>query len=279
MKLGYSTWGMPTVSIDVILEHLAQLGFDGVEIGVLPGFTTAVNKLDNHERRRILQLLKKHNLTLSAISSYLSMMEPEAETHARHLAQVQGAIDLAIEWPQDGKPPIVITGIGGKPGQLEKFQGQLVDRLGELGEYAQTRGVTVALEPHIGAAIETPDQMVAFMGLIQSPAIRVNFDISHFNILGIPIEESVTKMLPYTAHTHVKDEQGRYPDYEYLIPGEGEFDYVRYLKAMHAQGYQGFISVEISKMVQRRPNYDPLAAATQSYQIVSQAFVEAGLER
>jgi sugar phosphate isomerase/epimerase len=86
-------------------------------------------------------------------------------------------------------------------------------------------------------------------------------------------------MLPYTAHTHVKDERGRYPDYDYLIPGEGEFDYVRYLKAMQAHGYQGFISVEISKMVQRRPNYDPLAAATQSYEVVSRAFVEAGLDR
>ncbi|RME55855.1 MAG: sugar phosphate isomerase/epimerase, partial [Caldilineae bacterium] len=35
MKLGYSTWGMPTVPVDVALRHLADLGYDGVELTVL----------------------------------------------------------------------------------------------------------------------------------------------------------------------------------------------------------------------------------------------------
>jgi sugar phosphate isomerase/epimerase len=270
---------MPTVPIETSLAHLAGLGFDAVEIVVLPGYTTALANLDAGERRRIAGLLKEHRLALSAVSSYLSMLEQDPERFARNLAQVQGAIDLAVAWAQDGQPPVVITGIGGKPGQLETLQDQLIERVEALGDYAQARGVTVAVEHHIGTVMEWPDQAVAFIKQVKSPAIRFNFDISHFNILGIAIEESVAKMVPYAAHTHVKDERGRYPDYEYVIPGEGEFDYVRYLKAMAGHGYTGFISVEISKMVQRRPDYDPLAAASQSYHILSRAFAEAGLER
>ena len=279
MQLGYSTWGMPTVPVDTALQHLAELGFDAVELTVLPRYTTTVANLDSSERLRIADLLTTHRLTLSAVGSYLNLMEQNADAFAQNLAYVQRAIQLAVDWAQNGKPPVVISGFGGRLGDLATQQDQLVERLNHLGDYAQAKGIIVALEHHVGATVETPDQTVAIMQQVASPAIRVNFDISHFNVVGVPIEESVEKMMPYTVHTHVKDERGRYPNYEYLIPGEGEFDYIRYLKALDAHHYTGCVSTEISVMVQRRPHYDPLATATQSYQILSHAFAKAGIER
>lgn len=279
MKLGYSTWGMPTVPVDVSLKHLAELGFDAVEITVLPRYTTALSNLDRNERQRIVQLLEQHNLALSAVGAYLDLLDPDPAKFAEHAAYVQDAVDLAVDLALHGHMPVVISGFGGKPGDLATRQDQLVERLEQLGDYAQSRGVTLAIEHHVGAAVETPDQTVAIMQQVRSPAVRVNFDISHFNVVGIPIEESVAKLMPYTAHTHVKDELGRAPNHQYLIPGEGEFDYVRYLKAMQSHGYTGFVSTEISVMVQRRPNYDPLATATQSYAVLSRAFADAGIER
>ena len=56
-------------------------------------------------------------------------------------------------------------------------------------------------------------------------------------------------------------------------------DYVRYLRAMERAGYDGHIVVEVSLMVQRRPDYDPLAAATRSYEVLALAFAEAGVPR
>ncbi len=132
MQLGYSTWGMSSVPIDVILPHLADLGFDSVEICVLPRFTTALESLHRAERRRIATLLEQHNLTLSAVNAYLSMMEQDPEMFARNLAYVKGAIDLAVDWAQHGEPPPVITGIGGKPGELAAAQSQLIELLGAL---------------------------------------------------------------------------------------------------------------------------------------------------
>lgn len=279
MKLGYSTWGMPEVPIDVILPHLSGLGFDAVEICVLPGFRTALTTLDGAERRRIADLLRRHGLTLSAVNYYVSMMEEDAERYAHNLSQIKAAIDLAAEWTLGDLPPAVVSGIGGRPGDLKSRQPQLIDRLNHLGRYAEARGITVALEHHVGNAAETPEQTIGLMSQVESPAIRVNFDISHFNVMGIPIEESVAKMLPYAAHTHIKDERGRAPNHAYLVPGEGEFDYVAYLRAMNAGGYTGVISVEISKMVQNRPDYDPLATAAQSYAVVARAFNEASVNR
>jgi sugar phosphate isomerase/epimerase len=109
--------------------------------------------------------------------------------------------------------------------------------------------------------------------------LTIHFDISHFNVQGIAMEPVVAQLAPHSAHTHVKDERGMAPDREFLIPGEGETDYVRYLKAMQEAGYDGHIVVEISLMVQRRVDYDALAAASQSYRMLARAFDDAGIAR
>ncbi|MEZ4617946.1 MAG: sugar phosphate isomerase/epimerase [Caldilineaceae bacterium] len=283
MYLGFSTWAMPDLPIEPVIVHLAELGFDAIEIGVLPNFTTALDNLNITERKRIPQLLREHDLYLSAVSSYLPMMEQDEAKFAFNRDYVKRTVDLADEWRDlwipSGQPPVVVSGFGGKPGDIAALELQLVDRLNELGEYAEAHNVLLAFEHHVGNAYETPDQTVALMKQVTSPAVKVNFDISHFNVMGYSIEESVEKLLPYAAHTHVKDELGRAPNHQYLIPGEGEFAYVRYLQAMQTRGYNGAISTEISKMVQNRPDYDPLATATRSYAVLSRAFADADIAR
>ena len=56
MRLGYSTWGMPGLPIDVTLDHVARLGFEGIELTIVPGYTTELRRLDVAERRRIRAL-------------------------------------------------------------------------------------------------------------------------------------------------------------------------------------------------------------------------------
>jgi inosose dehydratase len=130
-----------------------------------------------------------------------------------------------------------------------------------LCDYAAERGVIVGIEPHVSDLLETPQRARELLDLLPRPNLKLTFDISHFNVQGIPIEESVAICAPIACFTHIKDERGVVPDFEFLIPGEGDFDYVRYLKAMHRAGWTGDVGVEISLMVQRRPNYDPWAAA------------------
>ena len=61
-------------------------------------------------------------------------------------------------------------------------------------------------------------------------------------------------------------------------PDRGDYDYVTYLKELDAAGYTGFVTVEISVMVQRKPGYDPLAAAWKSYDTMMKAAMMAGIE-
>lgn len=279
MKLGYSTWGMPTVPVDTAISHVANLGFDGIELTIIPRFTTELSSLDSAERKRISLLLKEHNLALPAIAAHSSLMDTDPEAHERNMQRLKGGVDLAVELAQGDEIAAVNTTPGGKPDDWDTQKDFLAERVGELVDYGASRGVTIAMEPHIGAIIDTPDKVLELLEIVNSPFLKVNFDISHFEIVGMPTEETVSALAPVSAHTHVKDQRGIAPDFEFLIPGEGPFDYVAYLKAMQAHGYDGFITAEVSFMVQARENYDPLAAATLSYETLSKAFEEAGINR
>ena len=279
MKLGFSTWGMPAVPIDAIVRHLSGLGFDGVELTVLSHHTTALESLSSDERRRIFNLLREHNLQLPAIAGHVSLMDEDSANHAANLQRLKQTIDLALDWAGPDGPPVIDTTAGGVPEDWDSKLAMLVERIQEAAGYAESQGVTIAIEPHVGSIIDTPDRMTEVIRRVGSDAIAVNFDISHFNVMGIGIEESVSKLAPLARHTHVKDERGVVPDFEFLVPGEGEFDYVAYLKSMQRHGYTGFITAEISNMVQRRTPYYPLAVATQTYEVLAQAFNDAGIER
>ncbi len=277
MKIGYCTWGMPNVPIDTIIPFLERTGYTGVELTVIPGYTTDLALLDSSERKRIARLLTDHHLELPAIAAQTHMVDLEPEIARVHAKRLTDAVDLAVEWAQNGVPPAVDTTVGGTPQDWDALSPLLFERMGKLVHYAEQRGVIIAAEPHVGTLLDTPARVLELLRQINSPWLKLNFDISHFNVQGIPYTESVPLLAPHTIHTHVKDERGVVPDYEFLIPGEGVFDYVGYLHAMRAAGYEGYITAEISNMVwQRRPGYDALAAAEQTYVTLARAFEQAG---
>jgi sugar phosphate isomerase/epimerase len=279
MKLGYTTWGMPSMTIDEAVNHIARLGYDGIEIAVLPGWTTAIDTLDGAERRRILRLINDAGLTLSAIAGHASLLEDDADQHAANVARIQAAIDVALDWQQGSAPPFVNTLSGGRSEDWDAQHARFVERLAPVVDYAAQQGVILAMEPHVHGLVDTPKRMLVILEQIDSPYLKVNFDISHFDILGMTIEESVAALVEHSVHTHVKDQRGRVPDYEFLTPGEGDFDFVAYLRAMQAHGYDGFINAEVSKMRQAKPDYDPVAALELSYRTLAGAFEAAGIAR
>ncbi len=282
MKLGFSTWAMPQVPIDAALEHIAATGYTGVEITVRRGWSTELGRLDADERRRIRARVTALGLDLPAITAPGTLVG-EREAVATSLAHVRGAIELAAAWAGPAGPPVVVTVPGGRPPDWDDpaRRAQLVENTAALARYAEQAGVVFAVEAHVLQIVERPEQQLWLMEQVNSPALKVNFDISHFEVLGIPTEASVQALVPdgNDVHTHLKDQRGRSPDHEYLVPGEGDFDYVRYLTAMQAAGYTGYIVPEISMMVQRRPSYDPLATCTQSFAVLDRAFQQAGISR
>lgn len=280
MRICYSTWSMQKPSVDEMIRNLAEIGFDSMELTVAPGWSTELDSLDQAERKRIRGLLDRYNMPLPAIAGHRPLLALDPAEHDDNWRRLVGAIDLCVDLAGPEGPPSLDTTVGaGKNQSWDQVMNLLLERLTALCDYARERGVVVAIEPHVGDVLSTPQRARELLALMNHPALSLTFDISHFNVQGVPVDQSVSLLAPVSCFTHIKDERGRAPDHEFLIPGEGEFDYVNYLNAMHEAGWTGDVGVEISLMVQRRSNYDPWTAARQSYEVVSRAFEAAGVPR
>ena len=278
MRIGFSTWGMRRVPIDDALLAIADMGFQGVELSVAPGWPTEMESLDAPMRRSIAGLLEDHGLVLTSVIRNASMVDEDAAANAANMQSLRDAIDVAAELTQPSETPVMVSHLGGRTEDWESKRGIAVDRLGPLADYAREQGVVIGIEIHCGSMLNLPERVVWLMEQVGHPNVRINFDISHMEVMGIGIDECVPIIAPHSVHTHVKDQRGRYPDHEFLTPGEGPFDFVHYLKAMLATGYEGFITAEVSVMVQRRPAFDPFFHAQLAYWTLYKAFQVAGIE-
>ncbi len=276
MKLGLSNWGMPKIGFDDFVRFAARTGYCGIELTVLPNWSTRLSTLTPGVVSSCRGLLAELDLDLPAIAAHSPLLSDSRVRVTDSELRLRRAIDLALEFdPID--PPAINTTVGGAPGDWENDRAKVLDRLGPLVEYARAAKVAIALEPHVGSTLHTPQQAVWVLGELGTEGLGVNFDYSHFLAQGIAVAEAVNQLAPHTLHTHLKGVAGRWPDHKFLVPGEDDYDYAGELALMDAAGYCGYQTLEVSFMVQDRPAYDPFESARLGYQTIAAAFTQAGL--
>lgn len=277
MRFGYSAWAMPRLAVDEQIALVREVGYAGIELVSSPTGSLDAQRVDVAERRRIRRLLDDAGLALPSIAAHGDLLEPDPQTRGANLSRVQAGIDLAADLAGGEGPPCVVTMGYGRPQEYEAQREAIAEGFATLGRYAERRGVVVALEPHVGQAFDLPERVAWLMERVGSPQVRLNLDNSHFEVMGCDLATYIPLLAPYAVHTHVKDQRGRSPQHQFLVPGEGDFDYSRYLREMARAGYGGFITVEISVMVQGRPDYDPRVTAGRAFATLARAAAEAGL--
>jgi sugar phosphate isomerase/epimerase len=275
MKHGYCTYGYGMVPIEESLPHIAELGFQGIELCTLPGYSTNLELLYRGKIRELKTLLESSGLELAALGAHTGCLEADPQQRALSIARLKRNIDLAMELGA----PVVNTLSGQAPTNWPEEQAweTLVEGVEDYVSYAEDRSIVIGFEPHVAMLIDSAPKMLRLLELMPSPSLRVNLDTSHFAVLGYDIPQAVRQLAPYATYAHVKDMVGLYPDFEFLTPGEGDFDFVALVQALRDNGYQGYISPEISVMRRRKLDYDPFKAAELAYRTISRALVEATL--
>jgi inosose dehydratase len=279
VRLAGSNYGMPGLAIDDALAFHAEVGYRAIEITVLPNYATNLDQFDPAERRRVRELLRRYAIVCCGIANFQTLTDPDPLTTEPIVAHHRAAVDLAVDLAGDGPPPVVAFFSGGSPADWPGARSFLLDRIGSLAEYARARGVTLAMKAHALGCVRRPYQLVDLFEQIGSPAFRFCFDMSHYEVQGLTIEQAMFPLLALTAHAEVKASIGRAPDQEYMIPGEEgtQSDFVGQFKAMARLGYPGFLVPEMSVHVMRRPNYDQFAALRLAYRALTTALREAGV--
>jgi sugar phosphate isomerase/epimerase len=263
---------MRSLPLEQQLEIVSRAGYAGICLVSDPSFASLDPATTSAEdRRRVRQLLDAHGLGLTAIAGHANPLESDATARKANLDRIRAGLDLAVDLAgPDGPPPLVTMGYG-TPETYAADRELLAERFADLAQHATRTGGILALEPHVGQAMDQPEKIVWLMEAVNSPHFRLNLDNSHFEVMGRDMDEYLPLLVPFAVHTDLKDQRGRSPEHEFLVPGEGDFDYARYLRALDTSGYDRYLTVEISVMVQRRPEYDPAEVAARSFRTVVEA--------
>ncbi|HOB57782.1 MAG: sugar phosphate isomerase/epimerase [Microbacteriaceae bacterium] len=290
MKLGYNTWSMPTLSFEEAARYCAGLGYDSLEVTVSEGWSTDVMLIDKDAPAQWRAIADDAGIYISSLTANVPVIVDGADwVAARDRLQRSFELAAALQLPGQRMPvslgafaPIEVDGgtrhvIAQPP--WERHRSKIIDRFGELATIAAATDTRVALESHVAAIVSRPEYALDVLEQVNSEYIGLNLDISHFAVQGDSIPEVVRLLGPHAIVSEVKDQLGVEPDFDFLIPGEGNFDYTEFAREMNAVGYEGSIAVEISVFRQRRDGYDPYAAAAASYEVLAPAFEAAGIVR
>ena len=276
--LGFSLYGMKSLPLANALEACAEIGYDAVELPVMPDWPGDSAKLSVDARRELVMQLKEHSLRLSALMENLPALGDDAQ-HAANLDRLKRACALAVDLKQGDHLPLVETVLGGKAGEFEAVKERLVGRLKEWAELAQEAKVTLAVKAHVSNATQQPEQLVWLLQRVASPYLKAAYDYSHFQLQELKLAETMGQLLPHSAFIHVKDTEHAQGKRGFLLPGEGTIDYAEYFKLLATSSYRGDVVVEVSGQVFGKPGYDPLAAARKCYNHLAPAMRLAGIQR
>jgi inosose dehydratase len=173
-------------------------------------------------------------------------------------ATIQGQIDT----PLSKRPRFADDGSWKAYGQ----------RLNEFGEHLQnTYGITLAYHHHMGAYVESPEDVDHLMAVTDPATVGLLYDTGHAYFGGAT--DAVTLLRKHArrvVHVHCKDvrakviAQARNDGWSFLngvingtftVPGDGVIDYEAVLSTLHAAGYQGWLVVEAEQDPAIAPSY------------------------
>ncbi len=275
LPLGFSLYAMKDFRIGDAVEYCARLGYEAIEITLNEGWPTEPAKFKSGDRAQLSFQLRDLDITLPAMMEQILLTADDAE-HARNLEKIRLASQLGHEVAPNA-PPLLETVLGGKPAQWEELKEPMAARLADWARVAAEVDQTIAIKAHVSGAAHLPEHIVWLLKQVRSRHIRAAYDFSHFQLQGVDMRGSLRDLLPETVFVHVKDAQGTPEKPEFLLPGDGDTDYVQLLQLLDEGGYRGPVVVEVSSQLQRKPGYSALDAADVAYESLWEAYETAGL--
>ena len=275
VTFAFSLYGMRSLPLDEALRACAKIGYDAVELAVMPEWHADPARLNKEQRRGLRDRLAELRLALPALMENLPLTVDD-KTHRLQLDRSRAAAELGREL-SPAAPPLIETILGGRPGEWDKLKNQFVQRLGQFAEVMASRQTILAVKPHRGQAMNLPEHALWLLEQVKSSSIKLAYDYSHFQFRKLSIAETLKAMLPQTRFIHVKDVREEKGRTEFLLPGDGTIDYAELFRRLREANYQDCVCVEVSGQIHQRKGYDPLTTARRCYENLAPRFAQAGL--
>jgi L-ribulose-5-phosphate 3-epimerase len=273
LVIAYNTNGLAHHNLLDAIALLAEFGYEGISITLDHGVLNPYDDRLEIQLNQVAAALQKHQLrcVIETGARYLldprNKHEPTLVTadqagRARRIDFLCRSIEIAAHLNADCVSlwsGVVHDGAG----QLEAFS-RLVDGLSTVLAHADKNGVNLAFEPEPGMLIDTLesyDQLLAELAAngVDASRLRLTIDVGHLHCQGeLPIPEKMRRWGDRLANVHIEDMRAGV--HEHLMFGDGEIDFPPVIAALTEIGYDGLLSVELS-----RYSHEGAVAAERAY--------------
>lgn len=279
MKIGFLT-GCLNLPLEEIMEFASTTGFQTLEVSAWPvinirdysGSTIDVTSMDQKKAEEINNLLQKHGLSISSLAYYDNNLHHDLKIREGYLQHLYKVIDaahlLGVELVGTFAGRDQNKTIAANMDEFEKIFTPLLS-------YAESKNVKIMIENCpmpgwnrdgcAGTISYSPEQWREMFQRVPSKNFGLNLDPSHLYWLGIDYLRVVSDFKDRIFHVHAKDaiifkdkmyeygifgkQLNRKSEWDigwwaYRMPGRGEIDWAKFLKALEENGYDGVISIE-----------------------------------
>lgn len=249
MKLGCTMYSFNRrarageMSIEGFLDYCGGIGLESVDL--LSYYWTDQAR----EMAAVPELLQRNHLMLAAYAVGNNFVQAEPEVRAAQLQMVRDGVDTAAKL---GAPVLRVFG-GSRPkpgsavGSPEQALQLAIDSLTACASYAADKGVVLGVENH-GGLPGTAAEVRQVLDAVNSPALRLIFDVGNFVGVGDDPVTAARALAPWVAHVHLKDlgpepldEGGRR---EALPLGDGSIDLAGVFRVLQEHRYAGSLAIE-----------------------------------
>lgn len=213
------------------IKKVAELGIKGFEFW---GW-------QDKELEKIDKVRKRFDMQLVAFGGSGAPLTDPAQTESA-IKDIKKSLKVA----EDMGPESLIITVGNEQKDISREiqYKNIIKVLKKVAPLAEATGVTLVIEPlntlvdHQGYYLNKSKEGYKILNEVDSPGIKLLFDIYHQQITEGNIIENITENINLIGHFHLADVPGRHE------PGTGELNYNNIFSAIKKTEYNGFIGCE-----------------------------------
>ena len=247
MKLACADFTFPLLGHDQVLDLIALLEFDGVDIGLFEGRSHLwPSRMFKNLKKSAAELRTKLDDRGLAPADVFLQTAPDFIPYAANHpdpARRRKARDMFVKTLQFASA-LGSRHVSALPGVLFEDEptraswDRCAEELGWRLEQARKADLVFSVEAHVGSIAPTPKEALRLVESV--PGLTLTLDYTHFARLGRPDSES-EPLIAHASHFHVRGaRKGRLQ----TAFKDNVIDYEHIFRVMQKTGYQGYIGIE-----------------------------------
>ena len=224
------------MSLASLCEAASQIGYAAIELW---------HREDHLDE--VVKLARQHDLAVASMSGHYSLEEGlnDPQQHDRIHDEIVASIDLAA---RHGIPGLICFSGNRRHGQSD-YEGMVACARGlrRVAGYAQKKRVNLNVEvlnskvDHPGYLADRTDWGIALCEMVNSPRVKLLYDIYHMQIMEGDVIRSIRKVIGHIGHFHTAGNPGRHE-----LDDNQELNYTGICRAIADTGYDLYVGHEFS---------------------------------